>query len=240
MQIAALLTGRGNNTLKDKNLLKVNGYPLLSYPCKAAANSKYINSLWASSDCSKILKVATRNGFKSIIRPKKIAQPNSQHIDAIDHSLDEMKKQNYKPNILVVMMANSVTIKTKWIDSCISMFLEDKSATAVVPVYKEMDHHPYRSKKINDNGYLDTFFDFTKKKISTNRQDLEPAYFLSHNFWVLNLDNIDREKGQKPWVFMGDKIKHFLVEGAFDVHTLEDLKKCEKWLNENNINYDRF
>ena len=63
---------------------------------------------------------------------------------------------------------------------------------------------------------------------------------MSHNFWVLNLDNIDREKGQKPWVFMGDKIKHFLVEGAFDVHTLEDLKKCEKWLNENNINYDRF
>jgi CMP-N,N'-diacetyllegionaminic acid synthase len=36
MQIAALLTGRGNNTLKDKNILPVFGKPLLYYPCQAA------------------------------------------------------------------------------------------------------------------------------------------------------------------------------------------------------------
>ena len=49
MQIAALLTGRGNNTLRNKNILKVLGKPLLSYPCLAAKKSKYINSFWTGN-----------------------------------------------------------------------------------------------------------------------------------------------------------------------------------------------
>ena len=32
MNIVALLTARGNNTLKDKNLLKILDKPLIAYP----------------------------------------------------------------------------------------------------------------------------------------------------------------------------------------------------------------
>ena len=39
MQTVALLTGRGNNTLKDKNTLKVCGKLLLAYPAEAARQS---------------------------------------------------------------------------------------------------------------------------------------------------------------------------------------------------------
>lgn len=235
MQIAALLTGRGNNTLADKNILPVLGKPLLFYPCNAAKQSKLIDSFWVSSDCDKILSNAADIGYKGIVRPPELALPTSQHIDAIDHALEVMAAQNYRPNILVIMLANSVTIKTEWIDSCIELLLQDKNATAAVPVYREMDHHPYRCKKLNKDGYLELFFDFSNQFVSTNRQDLVPSYFLSHNFWVLNLDTIDRNIGQQPWVFMGNKIKHFLVEEAFDVHSLEDLEKSKKWLINNNI-----
>jgi hypothetical protein len=34
---------------------------------------------------------------------------------------------------------------------------------------------------------------------------------------------------------MGDKIKHFEVEEAFDVHSIEDIQKSEEWLTKNNI-----
>lgn len=235
MQIAALLTGRGNNTLKDKNILPVLGNPLLYYPCQAAKNSEYIDSFWTSSDCEKILRASESYGYKRIIRPDHLALPTSQHIDAIDHALQEMEVSNYRPDILVVMLANSVTIKTEWIDQCISMLLEDSEATAAVPVYREMDHHPYRAKKVSKEGYLEPFFDFSNVHVSTNRQDLLPAYFLSHNFWVLNLNTINREFGQKPWYFMGHKVKYLEVEGAFDVHSVEDLKRSEEWLKNNGI-----
>lgn len=235
MQIAALLTGRGNNTLRNKNILEVLGKPLLSYPCLAAKKSKYINSFWTSSDCELILEKSRKLDFKSILRPKELALPDSQHIDAINHSLKEMAKHSCHPNIIVVMMANSVTIKTEWIDECIEMLITNKDATAAVPVYRELDHNPYRCKKINNEGYLDTFFDFSNEEVSTNRQDLQSSYFLSHNFWVLNLDTIDINIGQKPWTFMGDKVIPLIVEDAFDVHSIDDLKRSEEWLNKNNL-----
>ena len=43
IKIIALLTGRGNNTLRDKNILKVLNKPCLAYPCIAA--KKVINGI---------------------------------------------------------------------------------------------------------------------------------------------------------------------------------------------------
>lgn len=40
MKVTALLTGRGNNTLKDKNILDVLGHPVLYYPAHAARMAK--------------------------------------------------------------------------------------------------------------------------------------------------------------------------------------------------------
>lgn len=234
MKIAALLTGRGNNTLKDKNVLPVLGKPLLYYPCKASLDSKYVDSYWVSSDCDKILKEASTLGFRKIKRPEKISQPDSLHIDAISHSLEYMKSNNYNPDIIVVMLANSVTIKHSWIDHCIENLLNDNSITSSSPMYREMDHHPFRAKKINCSGLCEPFFDFRSKVISTNRQDLEPCYFFSHNFWVIRTDTFINNSGQKPWTFMGDKIKPFIVDEAFDVHTYDDLYKSQSWLEKHN------
>ena len=39
MKTTALLTGRGNNTLKDKNVLDILGKPVLYYPAHAGAKA---------------------------------------------------------------------------------------------------------------------------------------------------------------------------------------------------------
>ncbi len=235
MQITALLTGRGNNALKDKNMLPVFGRPLLHYPALVAKQVDLIDDFFVSSDDDKILDAAAMVGYKKIIRPEEFARPDSQHVDVIDHALSEMTKMERRPNILIVLLANTVMIKEEWVVDCINCILNDPSLTAAVPVYKEMDHHPFRAKRLDPNGNLVPFFDFSTTKVSTNRQDLEPSFFLCHNFWVLNLDAIDRSTGLAPWIFMGDRVKPYEVDEAFDVHTLSDLKICEDWLTENGL-----
>lgn len=64
MKVVALLTGRGNNTLKDKNVLPVLGKPLLYYPAMAAKSCKLITDFYVSSDDDKILNAAADCGYK--------------------------------------------------------------------------------------------------------------------------------------------------------------------------------
>jgi CMP-N-acetylneuraminic acid synthetase len=237
MNIVALLTGRGNNTLKDKNILPVLGKPLLHYPCRAARGCDSITHYYVSSDDQKILDAAKISAnFEPIIRPESLGRPESKHIDVIHHAIDEMRIRGVDPDIVVVLLANSATLKAEWIESAIQEMIHDESITAMAPCYQEQDHHPYRAKRIDENGFLDTFVNLDDIDVSSNRQELETCVFFAHNFWVLRVKNsLEADGGQKPWVFMGDKVKPIMVEGCFDVHTVEDINRTEIWIKENSV-----
>ena len=235
--INALLTGRGNNTFKNKNITNILGKPLMYYPAVAAKNSKYISNFYCSSDDEMILNCASENGYIPIRRPDELALPSSQHVDAIKHAIKIMDEKRQYPDILIVLLCNNATVKTEWIDKSIEMILSDKKISSVCPAERDQDHHPFRAKTIDEKGCLRPFFDFKNKNVSTNRQDLSPCYFLCHNFWTLNIkESIEKENsGQPPWKFLGSNIRIIETHGCFDVHDKDDVIKTEKWLLENNI-----
>ena len=239
MKIAALLTGRGNNTLKDKNVLPVLGKPLLYYPAMAARSCELITDFYVSSDDEKILNAAAECGYKKILRPAELALPTAQHVDAIVHALKLMKEDGVEPDILVVLLANSGIVKKEWIQESIDNLISNPELSASVPVLLEQDHHPYRCKCLREDGCLGTWFDFKGRDISTNRQDLPMNFVLCHNFWTLNLKNslYSDVAGQQPWTFMGNNIKPIVVKESFDVHDEEDLKRTEKWILPEGIKY---
>lgn len=235
MKVYGLLTGRGNNTLKKKNILPVLGKPLLSYPANAAKKVIPSENLFVSSDSEEILNAASDCGYQSIVRPAEISQPDSKHIDAIFHAIEHIKaERNEVPDILVVLLANSATVKSEWIKQGIDRIIQEPKVSAVVPAYKEQDHHPFRAKKLGKNGELVPYFDFDGVEVSTNRQELPDNYFLSHNFWVLNVkESIEKNDGDKPWTFLGKNVQPIIVKDCFDVHTVDDLKRTEHWVKEN-------
>jgi len=135
---------------------------------------------------------------------------------------------------LIVLLANTVCVKNEWIDDCVREIIADPTISAVVPVVSNLDHHPYRAKKCDQNGFLESFFDFGDCEISSNRQEIGDCFFLCHNFWVLNVkESIQKNDGQPPWKFMGPKVKPFRIDWSIDVHTEEDLLKSEKWVLSN-------
>lgn len=234
MKTIALLTGRGNNTLKDKNILDVLGNPVLYYPANAGIKAKEIDNYYCSSDDKKILDISESLGYKPIVRPTELALPSAQHIDCILHALEIIKEEESTPDILVVILANNVTIKSSWIDDCINIMKNDMSITAVVPVYEDNDHHPLRAKTLNDDGSLSMYEKGITKKVSTNRQDLPECLFLSHNFWVLNTEFLlSGQEGQQPWGFMGNKIIPYKIEESIDIHKEIDLYIAKEWIKEN-------
>lgn len=234
MKVIALLTGRGNNTLKDKNVLDILGHPVIYYPAHAAKMSTQIDSYYCSSDDEKILNAAGEEGYERIVRPDSLALPSSQHVDVIKHGIEYISSKEEIGDILVVILANNVTIKSEWIDLCISMMKRNPELSAVVPVYEDNDHHPLRGKRV-DNGRLQMYERGVVGEISTNRQDLPKCYFLSHNFWVLNTKKMveNRYEGQQPWGFMGNNIGYYEIDESIDIHKEIDLLVAKEWIEKN-------
>ncbi len=233
MKIVALLTGRGNNTLPDKNIRDVLGQPVLYYIANAAKKAKGIDCYFVSSDNDKILDEADKLGYEKIIRPAELATPTSQHIDCILHSLGEMKKRGVTPDILVVLLANNLTVKSEWIQDCVQLLRDNSQASSVIPVYQDNDHHPLRAKSLGNDGYLTMYEKGIIGKVSTNRQELPKCYFPAHNFWVLRTNCITDENGQQPWSFMGKNILPYEIHKSIDIHEEIDLFIAKEWLQEN-------
>lgn len=230
----ALLTGRGNNTLSDKNVRDILGEPVLYYPANAAKKSTVIDYYYCSSDDDKILDAASKIGYQAIVRPVELALPTSQHKDCILHALKIMESENNLPEILVVLLANNVTVKSSWITECVNIMKQDMSISAVVPVYQDNDHHPLRAKRLDENGTLQMYEQNVQGHVSTNRQDLPRCYFLAHNFWVLNVKELLADGvGQPPWDFMGNKIIPYNIDESIDIHSEEDLYLASQWITRN-------
>ena len=235
MKVYSLLTGRGRNTLRDKNILDVLGKPVLYYPATAVANSKYIMKNFCSSDDKNILNEAEKIGYIPIVRPYELALPTAQHVDCIYHGLKIMEDHDELPDILVTVLANNVTIKPEWVDDCIERMQDDTSISAVVPIYQDNDHHPARAKRISSKGNLIVYdSNYTSGAISSNRQDLPECFFLAHNFWVLNVKSLlNHEKGEPPWDFMGKKVMPYRIDESIDIHDTTDLELAKIWVLKN-------
>ena len=156
-------------------------------------------------------------------------------MDAIKHAISVIEPIGDLGDILVVILANNVTIKSDWIDKCVKMMEKDMTLTAVVPVYEDNDHHPLRGKRVDENGRLQMYEQGIIGEISTNRQDLPKCYFLSHNFWVINTKKMieNNYKGQQPWGFLGDSIGYFEVDESIDIHKEIDLYIAAEWIKKN-------
>ena len=234
MNVVCLVTARGKNSFNRKHLQLILGKPLIEYPFMVSRSCPFFTGFYVSSDDNEILNIGKKYGFKAIKRPLELSTPTARHIDAIEHAVLKMAEDNIHPDILVVILGNTVYLKPEWIQKSIQIISENQKISAVVPVYEDQDHHPYRAKKINKNGMLVSYFS-KLKNISTNRQDLAPNYFLCHNFWTLNVKRslLQSDKGQQPWTFLGNKIYPLILEEHLDVHDEKDILLCEQWLKKN-------
>lgn len=232
MKVAAVLTARGGSSLHLKCLREVSGKPLLAWGLEAAKRAMGIDWFYASSDSVDILNAAMGLGYSPIHRPEIISGPTARHIDAVEHAIRYMAERDVHPDVVVWLMGNSVCITMQMVWECLETLKAFPDASSVIPVVQDNDHHPWRAKTMNRQGYLHSFVDFTGLDVSTNRQDLSPCYWIAQNFWVTRLP-LDPEHGEAPWTFLGPNVIPYIIPYACpDVHEEADIVLSERWLKE--------
>lgn len=213
--ILAIIPARGGSKrLPRKNILDLNGKPLIAYTIEAALKSNFITKTIVSSDDDEILNIAQKYGSKIIKRPDYLATDTATSFDVIEHTI---LNQNEKYDYIILLQATSPLRDAKHIDEAIEL-LKSKNADAVVSVC-EMDHSPLWSNTLNETLSMKGFL---KDEVLNKRsQDLKKYYRLNGAIYICKTEKLLEEKS----FFLNDNIFAYVMDrkSSIDIDTELDF-----------------
>ena len=146
VNVLATICARANSKgLPSKNLLELNGEPLIKYTLDCANNCKLIDEIAISTDSSEILNITKNLGFDNYgyIRPDRLAEDDTPKIDAIKHLVEFYEnKKNFYPDIIVDLDIGVPLRQPIDIEKSIKKLQSDELMDTLVTVY-ESDRNPY-------------------------------------------------------------------------------------------------
>lgn len=121
MRIIGFIAARGGSKrLPRKNVLMINGKPMIAYTIDACKKSKLLNDFYVTTEDKEIKETALRYGAKVLDRPMELAGDNVGIQVVMKHFATKVDF-----DILVLVQPNSPNIKSEKIDEAISMILKN-------------------------------------------------------------------------------------------------------------------
>ena len=118
MVVTVILARGGSKGIPNKNIVDVNGKPLVAYTIEASLNSK-VDQTWVSTDSAEIASIAHKYGAKVIRRPESLSRDRSTSESALLHFAEEIDFEH-----LVFIQPTSPLLKSKYIDQGIDLLEE--------------------------------------------------------------------------------------------------------------------
>jgi len=208
----AIIPARGGSKrLPRKNILDLNGKPLIAYSIEAGLNSSYIDKVVVSSDDDNILKISKEVGADIIKRPDELSTDTATSFDVIKHTIANLARYDY----IVLLQATSPLRNSKHVDEAIEL-LGDKNADAIVSVC-EMEHSPLWSNTLNDTLSMKGFL---KDEVLNKRsQDLEKYYRLNGAIYIVNTDKLLEEES----FFLKNNIFAYIMDRKYSIDIDEKI-----------------
>ena len=217
MTVLAIILARKNSKgLKNKNLRKINKYPLILHTLELAKKSKLIDDIVVSTDSKVIQKLSLKNGVQApFLRPKNISNDKATTEIALKHCLIYMKKmKKINPSIILYLQVTEPLRKLWMINKCIMTLKKNKNIETA-----------FMAKKFYKNIWKKNgkhFNRITKEKYGIPRQ-LKNKYFR---------EDTGLACATRPGVIMkgyriGKKNKPIFYNHDFDyldIHNENDLK----------------
>lgn len=208
MKILGITLARGGSKgVKNKNIRKLCGKPLIEYTISEAQKSKLLTDYIVSTDSEDIKKVAEKCGAKvPFIRPADLAIDTASSASALIHAVQFMEsKKKIKYDYIVELMCTNPLKQADDIDQSIKKIISSQ-AKSVIAVHELDDHHPARIKKI-ENDFIKDFV--IAEPNEARRQDLRPkAYIRSGSIYCMERSYL-MEDGMR---YGGDNSRPYILD----------------------------
>lgn len=229
MKILAIIPARGGSKdIPNKNIVDVNGLPLIAYTIKAAQGSSFIDRSIVSTDDEKIATIAKEYGAEApFLRPEYASTDEAPAIDVIRHALKWLEENDsYIPDAVVYLQPTSPLRKTCHIDEALKIFSEHKEVDSLVSVIKPPHNfHPIKLMRLSGK-YLEPYLkEGGMQKLDRHNM---PVFFARNGPAILiskiEIFNNNKLYGKKIIAYEMDKIS------SHDIDEPVDLKIAENYL----------
>jgi len=218
----------GSKGIKGKNIIPVNGVPLIQYTIEFAKTLKLNYVLIVSTDSDQIATLSKKLGAECpFLRPKYLSTDFVGDMPVLRHALKRIEKKNCEKFDYVIMLQPTSPIRVKkQIYAAIKTILKNDFDSVLSISLVEKKYHPYKQ-FVLQNKKLKTFS--KKSKRITARQQLGDSYirngvvYVFNRKFVLNSNSVYSEKSGYT----------LLREHTVNIDTLNDLLEFEKYIKSN-------
>ena len=218
MKNIAIIPARGGSKgIPNKNLIVINGRPLIEWSIRHAISSKLIDEVWVSSDSEKILQFSKSVGAKIIDRPLNISGDEASSESVWIHAIKNIQKDD-DIGLIIAMQATSPIRNKNDLDSAIIKFKENKlDSLFSCNILDDMNYWCLdKNRKLYSANY-----DYKDRK---RRQDIDEKFLENGSFYVFTPQGILHSENR-----LHGNIGCYIMEKRtmFQIDEMEDVEICE-------------
>lgn len=230
--ILGLIPARGGSkSIPLKNLVSLNGHPLISYVIKAANLCSSIHRIICSTDNGQISKVCSDLGACVMERPEELTRDNTNVVDVmIDLIKTLCSDESCLPFAVALLQPTSPFVLPNHIDVCAELLLDNPTAESVQTITTFPHNYHAYNQRVFKNGFVN--FRFTdERRICYNKQT-KPEFHIFGNLIITKTRALleQREVFAKP--SLGYEVP---FSYALDVDGPEDLELAEWYIEKGKV-----
>jgi N-acylneuraminate cytidylyltransferase len=192
--IAFIFARGGSKGLPRKNILPLNGKPLLGYSIDIAKNIREVSEIFVSTDDKDIARIAEQFKAHVILRPKHLAQDDSPEWLSWKHAVDYLNQNNYKFDKFLSLPTTAPLRNTSDVQACLDL-LDTDSNTDVVVTIKESHQNPFFNMvTIQQDGYVKLLSvdgrTYSRRQDPPKIYDMTTVAYVSTPEFILSADSL--------------------------------------------------
>lgn len=223
MNIVGIIPARGGSKgIPRKNIRMLAGKPLVAHTIEAGLTSKYINKVIVSTEDKEIAEVSEKFGAEIIIRPDELAQDETKTAPVLTHVVQELEKNAYKPDIIVLLQPTCPLRTGKETDEAIEKLINSTNdsvfagfwVSQTMPLWKK--HH---------DDKVTSLYDYHLRPRRQDKHLNEQLFCENGAIYAIKYDAFIAIKD-----FIGNNPDIYVMSPQVDIDTPEDFKKVEEIL----------
>lgn len=179
--LAIIPARAGSKRLPNKNILELNGKPLIEWTILAAKGANTINEVLVTTDSETVQQLAIKNNCQLVIRPNELATDIATSSDVVRHALNSVNVDDYTH--LILLQPTSPLRTYQHINEAIQL-QQQLNADAVISIC-QCEHHPYWSNELPSDKNMSNFI--PQKYQNIRAQDLPSYYRLNGAIYICSI-----------------------------------------------------